>query len=145
MKLYLDNSFLNRPFDNPDIPENKIEAEILFQILKLIKEGKIILVNSAMIEYENSLNPFPERKIFVENVLKLAKVYQNVNEEVYLKAKEITKKFKIENFDALHLACALCAKVDFFITCDYNLVKKFKNDLKVVTPLKFLKEYGKHS
>jgi hypothetical protein len=30
MKLYLDNSFLNRPFDNPDIPENKIEAEILF-------------------------------------------------------------------------------------------------------------------
>jgi hypothetical protein len=52
MKLYLDNSFLNRPFDNSDIPENKIEAEILFQILKLVKEGKIILVNSAMIEYE---------------------------------------------------------------------------------------------
>jgi predicted nucleic acid-binding protein len=136
---------LNSPFDNPDIPENKIEAEILFQILKLVKEGKIILVNSAMIEYENSLNPFPERKLFVENILKLAKVYQNVNKEVYVKAKEITKKFKIKNFDALHLACALCTKVDFFITCDYNLVKKFKNDLKVVTPLKFLKEYEKYS
>jgi len=98
-----------------------------------------------MIEYKNSLNPFLEMKIFVENVLKLAKIYQNVNNEVYLKAKEIAKKFKIENFDALHLACAICAKVDFFITCDYNSVKKFKDDLKVFTPLKFLKEYEKHS
>jgi predicted nucleic acid-binding protein len=113
--------------------------------LKLVKEGKIILVNSAMIEYENSLNPFPERKLFVENILRLAKVYQNVNEEVYLKAKEITKKFKIENFDALHLACDICAKVDFFITCDYNLVKKFRNNLKIVTPLKSLKEYEKYN
>jgi hypothetical protein len=38
MKIYVDNSFLNRPFDNPEIPENKIDAEILFQILKLVKE-----------------------------------------------------------------------------------------------------------
>jgi len=28
--------------------------------------------------------------------------------------------------DALHIACAQKAKVDFFITCDDNLLKKLK-------------------
>jgi len=81
----LDNSFLNRPFDNPYVGLNKLE-----------------LVNSAMIEYENSLNPFPERKLFVENILKFSKIYQNLNDAIYLKAMAISKKFKIKNFDALH-------------------------------------------
>jgi len=143
MKVYLDNSILNRPFDNPYVGLNKLKTEILFWILGLIKEQKIILVNSAMIEYENSLNPFSERKLFVENILKLSKIYQNVNDKIYSKAMEISKKFKIKNFDALHLACAIYAKVDFFITCDYNLVRKFKGELKAITPIKFLKEYEK--
>jgi predicted nucleic acid-binding protein len=109
----------------------------------LIKEQKIILVNSAMIEYENSLNPFSERKLFVESILKFSKIYQNVNDEISLKAMEISKKFKTKNFDALHLACAIYAKVDFFITCDYNLKRKFKGELNVITPIEFLKEYEK--
>jgi predicted nucleic acid-binding protein len=143
-KLYLDNSFLNRPFDNPNIIQNRLEAEILFLILRLIRQGKIILVNSAMIEYENSLNPFPERKMFIEEFLKNSKIYQNVNEEIYLEAKRISKKFKIKYIDALHLATAMRAKVDYFITCDYNLVRGFKGKLKVITPLDFLKEYEKY-
>jgi predicted nucleic acid-binding protein len=143
MRVYLDNSFLNRPFDNPYVGLNKLETEILFWILRSIKEQKIILVNSAMIEYENSLNPFPERKLFVESILKFSKVYQNLNEEIYLKAMEISKKFRIKSFDSLHLACAIYAKVDFFITCDYNLKRKFKDELNVITPIEFLKEYEK--
>jgi len=43
----------------------------------------------------------------------------------------------------LHLATAKFAKVDFFITCDYNLIKKFKGELTVISPLEFLKEYEK--
>jgi len=129
--------------DNPYVGLNKLETEILFWILRLIKEQKIILVNSAMIEYENSLNPFPERKLFIENILKFSKIYQNLNDEIYLKAIEISKKFRIKNFDALHLACAIYAKVDFFITCDYNLKRKFKGELNVITPIEFLKEYEK--
>lgn len=75
MKLYLDNSFLNRPFDDPSVRFNKLEAEILFLILKLVGDGKVILVDSAVIEYENSLNPFSERKIFIEKIMQKAKVY----------------------------------------------------------------------
>jgi len=145
MKLYLDNSVLNRPFDNQEIFQNRLETEILFWILDLIKNGKVILVNSAMIEYENSFNPFLERKAFIENILKLAKVYQNLNKQIYLEAERIKKQFRVKNLDALHLASAKFAEVDFSITCDYNLIRKFKGEgLKVISPLEFLKEYEKY-
>ena len=144
MLIYFDNSFLNRPFDNLDIPLNRVEAEIFFWILDLISKEKAILVNSAIIEYENSLNPFLERKSFVEEVLKQAKIYQNVNEKIHKRAREITKQFKIKNLDALHLATAEQAKVDFFITCDYTLIKRFGGKLKVISPTKFLEEYEEH-
>jgi predicted nucleic acid-binding protein len=144
MKIYLDNSFLNRPFDDQNLANIRLETEVLFWILKLIKENKVILVNSAIIEYENSLNPFLERKIFVEDFLKNAEIYQNVNPEIYNEAQKLMKKFKIKSYDALHLACALFAKVDYFITCDYNLVKRYKGKLKVVTPLEFFKKYEKY-
>lgn len=145
MKVYLDNSFLNRPFDNQEISENRLEAEILFWILDLVKKGEIILVNSAIIEYENSFNPFPERRFFIEETLKLAKVYQNVYEKIFLEAKKIKKQFRVENLDALHLATAKVTKVDLFITCDYNLIRKFKDELKVISPLEFLRKYEKHN
>jgi hypothetical protein len=52
---------------------NKLETEILFWILRLIKEQKIILVNSAVIEYENSLNPFSEKKIVCRKYFEILK------------------------------------------------------------------------
>ena len=144
MKVYLDNSVLNRPFDNPEITINRLEAEILFWIVDLIKEGKIVLVNSAMIEYENSLNPFPERKIFIEEILSLSKRFQELNQNIKKLAKTLSENFKIEFIDALHIASAQFAKVDFFITSDYNLVKKYKGGLKVIGHQQFLQEYDKY-
>jgi predicted nucleic acid-binding protein len=141
MKLYLDNSFLNRPFDDPSVRFNKLEAEILFLILKLVRDRKVILVDSAVIEYENSLNPFPERKIFIEKIMQKAKAYQNLNEVTKERALEIEKTFKIQPIDAMHLAAAESAQVELFITSDYNVVKKYRGNLRVIKPLDFLKYY----
>ena len=141
MKLYLDNSFLNRPFDNLEVGESRLEAEVLFLIIKMAKRTKLGLVNSSVIEYENSLNPFPERKVFVEKMMKLAKFYQNLNEEIKKRAEELGRKRKLQPIDALHVASAEKAAVDFFITCDYNLIKKYQGKLKVINPLKFLEYY----
>jgi predicted nucleic acid-binding protein len=141
MKLYLDNSFLNRPFDNPEVRSNRPEAEILFFVLELAKKEKVILVNSSVIEYENSLNPFPERKIFIEKIMQQAKVYQNVNEKIRKKALEIEKTMKTQPIDALHIATAEATQVEFFITCDYNLVKRYKSDLRIIKPLDFIRYY----
>lgn len=96
MIVYLDNSFLNRPFDDPELGVNKLEAEILLSIIKLAKNGKVNLINSSVIEYENSVNPF---------------------------------------------AAGEKAKVDLFITCDYNLIKKYKGNIKIIAPLEFFRLY----
>lgn len=86
---------------------------------------------------ENSLNPVPKRKIFVEQVISLAKVYLNVTEKIKKRAGEL-KSQGLKPIDALHIATAEVAKIDFFITCDYNLAKRYKGRLKVVIPLEFL-------
>ena len=141
MKVYLDNSFLNRPFDSHEIEMNRLESEILFFIIGLVKKKEIVFTNSSIIEYENSRNPFGERKAFIEEILKSAKAYQNLDEKIKKKALALENEFKIQPLDCLHLASAQFAKVDFFITCDYNLVKKYKGDLKVITPSDFIKHY----
>lgn len=141
MTLYLDNSFLNRSFDNLDIKMNKLEAEILFVIIDLAEKGKVELVDSSIIEYENSLNPFPERKAFVDKILTQAKTYQNLNQEIEKIAKDLIEELQLDSIDSLHLATAQHSKVDLFITSDYNLVKKYKGSLKVIKPTDFLKYY----
>lgn len=143
MKIYLDNSVLNRPFDNPEISQNRLDSEILFLIFNFVEEEKIVLVNSAVIEFENSLNPFPERKVFVEDILKSANVFQNLNEKIYFRAKEINKGFTIADVDALHLATAEFARVDYFITCDYDIIKRYEGKIKTVSPSEFFSDYEK--
>lgn len=51
MILYLDNSFLNRPFDNPNVTINRLEGEILFLLINLAEKDKVQLANSSVIEY----------------------------------------------------------------------------------------------
>lgn len=141
MTIYLDNSFLNRPFDDPEVGVNKLEAEVLLQINKLAHSRKVNLVNSSVIEYENSLNPFPDRKIFVKEVLQTSTSYQNINLKTKNRANIMVKEMAVSPIDALHLASAEEAKVDLFISCDYNLIKKYKGDIKIIAPLDFLSHY----
>ena len=141
MKLYLDNSFLNRPFDDPNVGQNKLEAEILLFIIGLGRKGYVELVNSAMITYENSANLVSERKIFVDDVMKLASSYQDVDDRIRDRAKVIVKEFAIKPLDALHIAIAESAGLDMFITCDRDLPKKYKGNLPVKIPVEFLTHY----
>lgn len=141
MLIYLDNSFLNRTFDNQEAGVNKLEAEALLSIIKLVNNGKINLVNSSVIEYENSLNPFPDRKIFVQEILKHSTHYHNINLQTKKRAGNITHEMDISPIDALHIASGEQAKVDLLITCDYNLIKKYKGNIKIITPLEFFSQY----
>lgn len=141
MLLYLDNSFLNRPFDNPDIGTNKLESEVLSLIIKLTKKNKIKIVSSSVIEYENSLNPNRERKTFVKEILKEAKDYQNIDENIKKQAEKKVLDMNIAPVDALHLTSAEEAKADIFITCDYDIIKRYKGKLKVINPLEFINKF----
>ena len=141
INLYPDTSFLNRPFDDPVVGANKLEAGVLFMVVDWVLKGSLSLISSSAIAYENSLNPFPERRLFVEKLLALASQFQNLDESVHERALSLEHLCGLQAIDALHLASAETAEVDFFVTCDYSLVKKYSGGLKAVTPIQFIKHY----
>ena len=50
----------------------------------------------------------------------------------------------VKSKDALHVACAVDAKCDYFLTTDDRILKKLKNfeDIAVINPLSFISFYG---
>ena len=137
MKLYLDNSFLNRPFDDPLAGMNRKEGEVLFDIIRLSKKGEIQLVHSAMIEVENAANEITARKSFVDSVMHLSDTYQNLSDSIVQCAQTVVQEYQLQPLDAVHLASAEAAQVDFFITYDYTVLKRYRGTLHILTPLQF--------
>lgn len=139
-RIYIDNSSLNRPFDDYSHPKIKIEAVAVLLILRIIEEKKsLILINSDIIIFENSKNPYIENKMWIEKFLNIANYYQKINSEIKKRAEEI-EKMRIQSIDALHLSSAEYAKADYFITSDRQIIKNYKGQLKIVLPNMFLEE-----
>ena len=146
MKLYLDTSIYNRPFDDQTQPRVWLETLSLALILQLVEAGEATLVNSSALEFENSRNPFPLRREWTERCLSLATEYQNVGDPIRKRAEEL-EKHGIWAIDALHVAIAESAGVDYFIACDDRLIKKGKQfKVKSMNPVDFIqKEIGEQS
>jgi hypothetical protein len=62
MRIYLDTSVYNRPFDDQVQPRIWLETSSLVVILQMVQAGEIQLVGSSVLTYENSQNPFLERR-----------------------------------------------------------------------------------
>lgn len=140
--LYLDTNIYNRPFDDQMDVRIRLETIAVFSILQKIKNGDFRLLWSFMIEYENSLNPFDDVKLEIDMASSLANKTITHNGEIYNVAKKFESK-GIKPRDALHLACALRGKADYFITCDDKITKKASVlgvSLKIMNPIRFIEE-----
>ena len=137
-RLYLDTSVYNRPFDDLSQPRIWLEALAFAVILQMLELGGVELVSSEVLEFENSRNPFPHRKAWVSFYLSLAKGYQELNEAIRRRARSLESE-GLKPLDALHLACAEEAKVEYFITCDDRIIRKYQGEvLKAVNPVNFV-------
>ena len=85
MKVYLDTSVYNRPFDNQKQPRIWLETLAFTLILKLAEKGEIEIVKSQVSDFENSKNPKPIRKRWVKEYLDAADVSQNLTPRRYLR------------------------------------------------------------
>jgi hypothetical protein len=72
MLVYLDNSVLNRPFDDQRQPRIWLETLSFSLVLTLIEVGEATLVHSPIHDLENSRSPFPLRQKWIEKCLRLA-------------------------------------------------------------------------
>ena len=138
-KVYLDNCTFNRPFDKREQISVVLEAEAKLHIQQSIFEKKIDLVWSYILDFENDANPFKERHFAIKQWRKLSIMDIEENELILQNAFNLTK-LGLKSKDALHVACAMFAKCDFFITTDSEILKKIKKYPKicVISPIEFI-------
>ena len=144
IRIYLDTCTFNRPFDDQIRLDVKFEAEAKLHIQDYIKQCKLELVWSYILEYENSVNPFLFRKITIQKWKDLACVYIIENNNILSTANNLMKK-GLKSKDALHLACAIESKAKYFITTDKKVIKRMTdfNKIIVINPVSFIVEiYG---
>ena len=140
IKIYLDNCVFNRPFDEQTSIRIKLETEAKLYIQNRISENVIELVWSYILEYENEQNPFIERKEAIKEWKNLAVIDIEENEIILKKAKELMK-IGFKSKDALHIACAIEGKAEYFLTTDDKILKKGKHvkEIKIIDPIEFIK------
>jgi len=141
MKIYLDNCCFNRPFDDQSQLRILLESEAKLRIQENIRSGTFELVWSYVLDYENSQNPFRERR---EQIIKWRGYSEKDIEESeeVLSIASMIMKHAIKKLDSLHLACAIEANTDYFLTTDDGVIKKAKHikNIQIVDPVVFIKE-----
>lgn len=137
MLIYLDNSVLNRPFDDQRQPRIWLETLALSLILQMAEAGEIDLTKSPFHFLENNQSPFPVRRRWVEQCLRLARSEAELNESVKSRANDL-QRGGLKPLDALHIACAEAAGVSHFLTCDDRLVRRYAGKIAVLNPLDFV-------
>ena len=145
MKIYLDTSAINRIFDDQTQPRIFLESSAMITILAMIENRSFALVSSEVLLFENSRNPFEERRVFVSSVLAHAKIIQTINPTLLNRAQQIESENRISGLDALHLACAEKLKCGYFITCDDKIVRRYKGVVKAINPIQYTIETMKES
>jgi predicted nucleic acid-binding protein len=140
MRLYLDTSAYNRPFDDQSQVKIFLETQAVLLILQLIQNHQVELVSSNVLEYENSRNSDLERAKSVDVYLSLATFRQIATESIRQRAQGL-ETTGIKAIDALHVACAEATQSDYLITCDQRLINRCKTlNLRVINPADFILE-----
>ncbi len=141
MKLYLDNCCFNRPFDDQSQIRIRLETEAKLKIQEEIITGRFKLVWSYILDYENERNPFQERKLRIKRWKGYAIEDVEENSKIIKIAKELNQN-GFHKMDSLHLACAIIAKCEYFLTTDDQILKRsgLLNDVKINDPIGFIKE-----
>lgn len=148
MKLYCDMNIYNRCFDDQSQIRIRLETTAIEAIFDRVEAEEFSLHWSFMLEHENRLNPYQERR---QGVKLLRRICRDniIIPSVRIKdlAEKVVDDLAVKPRDALHLACAEVAPCDYFITCDdriIHLVQRQKSGLKLavrpVNPIDFVKE-----
>lgn len=142
MRIYLDNCCYNRPYDDQSQIKISLETQAKLYVQRLVKEKRIELATSYVLNYKNSDNPYEMRRNSISEFLTTETiVYVDVShhEELAVMVSEIMDT-GIKYKDACHVACAIYAGCDFFISTDVRLLK-YKNDkIMMLNPIDFLEK-----
>ena len=141
MRIYLDNCCYNRPYDDQKQIRISLEAQAKIFIQNAIKRGEIELATSYILVYENNKNPFADKRNYIGNFIEdYTAVFVDIDQvdEVISMAGEIMQS-GVKEMDASHIACAIKADCDYFLTTDDRVLKFESDKIKIMNPIEFLK------
>ena len=139
MRIYLDNCCFNRPYDDQSQPRVRFETQTKLHIQRMVFAREIELVWSYVLKYENSRNPFEAKKRAVARWELLSSSFVAMSDEIVENAEKIAKT-GVKNTDALHIACAIAGKCDYFITVDKRLLAYRDNRIIICNPIEFFNQ-----
>ena len=142
MKVYLDNCCYNRPYDDQSQLKILMETQAKLSIQQQIRDGKLELVTSYILEAENAANPFQMKRDDIQSFLDAyTKVYvsKNMDQDVRERAAEIMQT-GVKLMDACHVACAMLAGCELFLSTDRRLLKFQVEGMRIVNPVTFIME-----
>ena len=140
MRVYLDNCCFNRPFDNQAQARVRLETEAKLRIQERIAAGELELAWSYILDFENSANPFEERRDAVSRWRQRAVVEILETAEILSEARRLTE-LGLQSKDALHVACAVAADCDYLLTTDDAMLSKLTGYtvVKALDPTAFVR------
>ena len=140
LRVYLDNCCFNRPYDDQNNLLIMLETEAKLFIQNLIQTGELELVWSFVMDYENNANPFEERMQSIATWKPLAVLDCDLCDKIADDARRFMK-LGLRQKDATHIACALYACSDFFITTDKKILNKPVSGICLINPVDFVRRY----
>jgi hypothetical protein len=144
MKLYLDVSCLNRPFDDQTQTRIRLESEAISLIFERIDAGHWEQVSSQIAEIEIAAMSDAERRRRVTALLPGRKKRAALTPAMFRRGGQLESAgFKAA--DALHVAAAEALGVDVLLSCDDRLCRRAARCRKklcvhVRNPLSWLRE-----
>ena len=139
MKIYLDNCCYNRPYDDQNYLRISLESQAKLFVQHLIKEKKLDLVTSYVLDYENSRNPNSSRRDTIAEFFNNAveHVDSDKNDEILPIAKKI-QATGVKVADSCHVACAEYSNCDYFLTTDDRILKYKSDKVEILNPIQFV-------
>jgi len=140
LQLYLDNCCFNRPYDDQTQLRVELETRAKLFIQNLIAQNKVEMVWSYILDYENSRNIFSQKRSVIQKWRGFAALDIEESAEI-LEIANTIRKTGIKNTDSLHLACALAAKCDYFISVDDRVLKYSTDTILICNPVGFVRTW----
>jgi len=142
MRIYLDVSCLNRPFDDQTQPRIRFESEAVTLIHQAIDVGRWEHVSSRMAVVEIAAMPDAVRRNRVLHLLPAT--INDVTVDMLARAEVLTDR-GLGAADAVHVSAAEGLQADVLLTCDDRLLRRCRAmghelNVSVENPLDWLED-----
>ncbi len=144
MRLYLDVSCLNRPFDDQRQTRIRLEAEAIAEIMARTDRRRDTILSSEIVQVEIEAMNDPERRRRVQALLPAAAQTLRLSRREFQRADDL-RRLGFKPADALHVAAAESLSADVLLSCDDRMCRAALRNarrlrVRILNPVEWLRE-----